>query len=30
LERMKAQTLEAARQGARLIVWPEGAFTFDP
>ncbi len=30
LARMKAHTLEAARQGARLIVWPEGAFTFDP
>ncbi|GIW36147.1 MAG: apolipoprotein N-acyltransferase [Meiothermus sp.] len=29
-ERMKEQTLQAARQGARLIVWPEGAFTFDP
>ncbi len=28
--RMKEQTLEAARQGAKLIVWPEGAFTFDP
>ncbi len=28
--RMKEQTKDAARQGARLIVWPEGAFTFDP
>lgn len=28
--RMKQQTLEAARQGAQVIVWPEGAFTFDP
>jgi len=28
--RMFEQTREAAEQGARLIVWPEGGFTWDP
>jgi len=30
LERMKVQTRQAAAQGARLAVWPEGAFFWDP
>lgn len=28
--RMKAQTREAAAQGAQLVVWPEGGFNWDP
>ena len=30
LKRYTAQTLDAARQGARLIVWNEAGLTFDP
>ena len=29
-ERLLAQTRDAARQGAQLVVWPEGALNFDP
>lgn len=30
LARMVEQSREAAARGARLVVWPEGALTFDP
>lgn len=30
LRRMREQTLDAAREGARYIVWPEGALRYDP
>ena len=30
LDRLAAQTRQAAARGARLVVWPEGAFAVDP